>query len=98
MEVLLLDTLKKRSVTAKKLAIKCAMKGGAPKDGATDRQDNAGHEDTDAHSSNAVATWIADPCDGTHKIVGHIRNNGRMRPVRPVRLNAQGAQGTNSRL
>ena len=27
-----------------------------------------------------------------------IRNNGRMRPVRPVRLNTQGAQGTNSRL
>ena len=69
-EALLIDTLKKRSETTKKLAIKRAMKGGAPRDDATDGQADAGGEETDAHPGNAVAIWIADPCDGTHKIGG----------------------------
>ena len=69
-EALLIDTLKKRSETTKKLAIKRAMKGGAPRDDTTDGQADAGGEETNAHPGNAVAIWIADPCDSTHKIGG----------------------------
>ena len=70
MEALLIDISKKRSETTKKLAIKRAMKGGEPRDDATDGQADSGGEETDAHSGNAVARWIADTCNGTHKIGG----------------------------
>ena len=46
-ETLLLDTLKKRSETTKKLAIKRPMKGGAPRDDTTDGQADAGGEETE---------------------------------------------------
>ena len=54
-EVLLIDILKIRSETTKKLAIKRAMNGGAPKDVTTHGQADAGAEEIDAHPGNAVA-------------------------------------------
>ena len=52
------------------------MNGGAPKDVTTHGQADAGAEEIDAHPGNAVAIWIAHPCDGTHKIGGQwIRDN-----------------------
>src|SRR6266576_2491972 len=61
LEALVIDTLKKRSETTKKLALKRALKRPRVED-----PENA--EEADGpEENNAVALWIGDPVDVTHK-------------------------------
>ena len=65
LEALVIDTLKKKSETSKKLAIKRATKRARQEDPSDDEE-----EDPDAQEVNAVAIWLTDPCDGSHKVGG----------------------------
>ena len=60
LEALLVDTLKKRSETTKKLAIKRALK--RPR-----IDESSDEEGQDSTPGNAVAIWLVDPCLAAHK-------------------------------
>ena len=64
LEALLVDTLKKRSETTKKLAIKRASK--RPR-----IDESSDEEGQDSTPGNAVAIWLVDPCLAAHKRNGH---------------------------
>ena len=63
LEALIVDTLKKRSETSKKLALKRALK---PQPRADDADAEDDHADV-VQGRDPVALWLADPCDATHK-------------------------------
>ena len=60
LEALIVNILKKRSKTAKNLALKYAGKRCFVSDTDTDTDD-------DVHEGNAIAVWIADPEEDDHK-------------------------------
>ena len=66
LEALIIDTLKKRSETSKKLALKRALKP-RNKDSPDDDDDDAGPDA--GHDHKAVALWVCDPCNTGHRNV-----------------------------
>ena len=58
----MVDTLKKRSETSKKLALKRALKP-RPRNDADDEED----DEADVGKDDAVVFWIADPLDPAHE-------------------------------